>query len=70
MKEYIKLEQNNFEGFDSYIISYFKDDNHSIIHRENNKPAIIDEGGSRAYLRDGTYHRDNGPAYIICTRLF
>jgi hypothetical protein len=51
MREYIILYSRG--------LTYFKDADHKIIHRENNKPAIITSYGTMHYLKNGKYYGNN-----------
>jgi hypothetical protein len=52
MKEYIKLGRARF-GFRDIRIIYFKDSNHTILHRENDQPAVIWNDGTKWYYLNG-----------------
>jgi outer membrane lipoprotein-sorting protein len=54
MQEY-KVEIDN-DGTEFWLN---KDD---VLHRENDKPAVIFADGTKLWIRNGKLHRDNGPA--------
>lgn len=57
MKEYTKRFSDN--------IAYYKDKYCTILHRDNDLPAIIYDDGTKVWCQNGRRHRDNDLPAVI-----
>lgn len=68
MKEYIKFTQFNSHFFGEPSVwwdtHFYKNKECYVIHRENNKPSVLNIDGSRLYHLNGVRHRPDGPSII------